>query len=131
MSEATDYRVENAKAGRAFYMPGKTIEEVAAERAEREAEAARKLRVTLTAAQASEIEVHLDDVPHVMLDVARALELLHGGIETRCIDPEDPGIPAILRALKEMLTTRAEKIEPVFRQVGLAILDTMPKEKAP
>lgn len=122
MTVETDYRVENAKVGRAFYLPGKTVGEVAAERTEREAAANRPVQVTLTEAQAKAAEVEIAAVPHLLWDVANALDLLEGGIMTRCIDPEDPGIQAILGALKEQLRRKADALDPLFENVAKAML---------
>jgi hypothetical protein len=81
------------------------------------------VRVTLTEAQAQAAEVEIADIPHLLWDMANALDLLHSGIETGCIDPGDRGIPAILCALKEQLRRRADALDPLFENVARAMLE--------
>lgn len=119
MNDPTEYRIDPA-----YFeaIPGTVLPDGLRERAEQYAAANRPVQVTLTEAQAKAAEVEIADIPHLLWDVANALDLLHGGIETGCIDPEDRGIPAILCALKEQLRRKADGLDPLFENVAKAIL---------
>lgn len=124
MTTGTDYRAENAKAGRAFFISGRTPKEIAADRAKEEEAAARPVTVTLSAGCADAAEVAIADEPHFLWAMANSLELLHGGIETGGIDPESPGLSAILWALSELARGRGDRLDPLFDKVARAMLDS-------
>lgn len=116
-----DYRVKNAREGRAFYMPGKSIGEIEAARHAQSLADHEPVYFAMGRKAATNAEVFVGDMPHFLTDMANGLELLQGGIETGGIDADHPGLTGTLRAFQTVLRMRADEIEPICDDLGNAL----------
>lgn len=94
-----EWRLKQAREGKAIYIPGKTTAQVKAERAAAAAAAAKMhtLSLDLSEADLEALDTALDDLAHTVRDAERVFTFLADGIGCRSIDPECPGLPAMMR----------------------------------
>lgn len=99
-----DYRVKNAREGKAFYQPGKTVEQINA------AEGQRMLRVqlTMTDEQATRFCDSLDDVTYLYENAASLFDLIQEGAVDGWSGANHPGIVAACEFASIALRHKAE-----------------------
>ncbi len=94
-----EWRLKQAAEGRAIYIPGKTVEQVKAERAAVSAEAAKRHAVTLdlSAADLDAMDKALPDLAEAIRDAAQVFTFLAENRSAGTVDPEDRGLTSIMR----------------------------------
>lgn len=108
MSHETDheFRLRMAAEGRAIYLPGKTIEEIAAERAQDEKRRAQQTAriVTLSEGDWSELDVALPDVFELVNDLGNIFSML-----AWAEDLDQPWITSMLKVAARAVRSMEDK----------------------
>ncbi|WP_439526863.1 hypothetical protein [Roseovarius mucosus] len=118
-----DYRVKNAREGRAIYSPGKTVEEIKAEQS-----TLRALRVELkmTDDQANRFCDSLDDVAFLYTSAANLFDLIQEGASSGFAGSDHPGIVAACEfasiALRHKAETGGEAVNDLGRMLKSATI---------
>ena len=111
--EEEDYRVKNAREGRAFYLPGRTVEEIAADtakEAERRAQVSSRT-VALKVAEWEALDTAIPDVIEILFDVGRVFSML-----AWTDDLDNPGINSIMRiAARAVRSMEGKEIDALDR----------------
>lgn len=113
--EETDheFRTRMAAEGRAIYVPGKSLDEIAERRASEEAarNAPRRLVIELTEEQISALDLALPDACELIWDAGHIFRLVESGITSGFMQPDDAGILSLLRvASRAMMQTEEHEI---------------------
>ena len=122
--EHKDWRLRMAAEGKAFYLPGKTSEEIAAERAARDRP--RKFALDMSTTEVEQIKAAAQDAEHRLSISADAFDFMSRSLSDA---PDEAGLIAVcelcgiaLRHLADteglMLHELARKIEAVQSDMG-------------
>jgi hypothetical protein len=110
MSEEEDYRVKNAREGRAIYVAGKSVEETKAGLAATDA----WVTLTLTAAEAGQLERATEELPYLLHHAEAVFALLHSGFVNGDLDGHS-GVISLMelcsRAFRHAVATEGHTIE--------------------
>ncbi len=110
-----EFKTRMAAEGRAFYIPGKTAEEVKSERERREAPG--EVTLDLSEDQLSQLDTALPDVMQLIQDAGSVLDFMSDYLFSGHIDAEDHRAWSTMRLSARALRLAAER--------ELAILDTL------
>lgn len=118
-----DYRVKNAREGRAIFSPGKTIEEIKAEQATMRA---LRVQLTMTEDQANRFCDSLDDVDFLYQSAAQLFDLIREGAVSGFTGADHPGIVAACEfasiALRHKAETDGEAVNELGRMLKCATI---------
>ncbi|MBV2360989.1 hypothetical protein KUH32_14580 [Thalassococcus sp. CAU 1522] len=124
MSKDEDYRVKNAREGRALYVPGKTAEEDHAEAAKRRIEGMtvqHRLKLDFTKDEFAAVSSAADNVGAYLWEAASAFDLLADGIDHGAFSANDARLGATLRLLGLALEQRQAKAGDVLAMFGIRL----------
>lgn len=125
-----DYRVKNAREGRAFYIPGKTDDQVKAEQQRRETE---EFQVTLRmTAKDADVKQALEDAQYLFGHAAEAFTTLHNGLSGGWLN-EEPGAASLCYlagiALRHKADTDGETLLGHFAKLQGAVYQARNQDK--
>ncbi|WP_323005432.1 hypothetical protein [Pseudorhodobacter sp.] len=82
--------------------------------------------LTLTEQEANQAEVVTSEVEHLFTQAAHVFELLHTGLASRHLDPEAPGVLAVLELARRAMMSAAEHEGEAMTRLG----DSLRKAKS-
>ena len=111
-----EWRLKMAAEGKAFYLPGKTDEEVAAERAERERP--RKVALELSVTEMDKLRATAEDAEHRLAVSAEAFDFIGRSLS---YTPDEAGLIAVCELCGIALRHLADTDGLVLHELALKI----------
>lgn len=120
-AEAEDYRVKNAREGKAIYIAGKDKRDWEAMQERRKAP--QEVKLNITQEEASGIHDKLDEVVYLYSNAANVFEMISTNISTGALSSDDPGLSALCELCAIAFKQKAETSGVALGAFGQNLVD--------
>lgn len=127
MTAGTDYREINARLGRGIYFPGKSKEELEAERVARHKNKTREYVINATPTQMQDFGLAAGDAAVNFGDAALAFETIAQCADAQVFDGFEHGLAAMCRLIGRGLRCLEDGDGDHLLQLGLAMTNSNPE----
>ncbi len=104
-----EWKLKMAAEGRAIYQPGKTVEQIKAERLQLEDRAARPVTLTLTFDELSKLQDAAHEIPYLLGHATNVFAFLHSAFSGGWAGGDDPGPLSILELSEKAFRAAEDK----------------------
>lgn len=127
-----EWRLRQAREGKAIYVPGKTDEEVRANMARKASKAAADLvEMSWTLDQALTLQKAASEAPYLLGNAGEVFALIWSGLAGGFLDRNDAGLMAVLDLCSRAMRGAAEKEGKELDRLGTALGGIINRREAP